>query len=140
MSVAATLAPVFVQVALVFALMFRMGGERLAALKAGETRLDRIALGQPQWPDRAIQAANAFNNQFQLPLLYGVLVALLMVTRMTDFVFVVMGWVFVLLRVGHAAVHVTSNDVPLRFRLYLAGALVLMAMWALFAVRVLLGL
>lgn len=140
MSIPAVLAPVFLQVLLVFVLMVHMGRVRLAALNAGDTRIDRIALGQAQWPDRAIQAANAFNNQFQLPLLYVALVAFLMITRMADLVFVLLGWVFVLLRIAHAAVHVTSNDVPLRFRFYLAGAVVLLAMWALFAVRVLLGL
>ena len=140
MSVPAVLAPVFVQVLLVFVLMLVMGRARLAAINAGETGIDRIALGEPHWPEQALQAANAFNNQFQLPLLYIALVAFLVLTRKADLVFTALGWLFVLLRIGHAYVHVTSNDVPWRFRIYVAGACVLLGMWALFAGRVLAGL
>ena len=36
--------------------------------------MDAIALGEPNWPSDALKAANAFNNQFQLPVLYMLLV------------------------------------------------------------------
>jgi len=41
--------------------------------------------------------------------------------------------------VVHAYIHVTNNRVPRRFFAYLAGTIVLMAMWAYFALRVLLS-
>jgi hypothetical protein len=140
MSVESVLSPVFVEVALIFVLMFKMGRARLEAIGAGEARIEDIALGQQNWPERALKAANAFNNQFQLPLLFIVLVGFALATRKADLLFVVMSWVFVLLRLAHAVVHVGRNDVKLRFWLYLLGALDLMAMWALFAVRILAGL
>jgi hypothetical protein len=140
MSVESVLSPVFVEVALIFVLMFKMGRARLGAIGAGEARIEDIALGQQNWPERALKAANAFNNQFQLPLLFIVLVGFALATRKADLLFVVMSWVFVLLRLAHAVVHVGRNDVKLRFWLYLLGALDLMAMWALFAVRILAGL
>jgi hypothetical protein len=140
MSVAAVLLPVFVQVTLVFVLMMRMGRARVAAVRAGEAKLDRIALGEPNWPADVLKTANAFNNQFQLPVLFMLLVGFAWATRQADLLFVVMSWAFVLSRLGHAFVHVTSNEVLTRFRLYVAGALVLMAMWAIFALRILTGL
>lgn len=140
MSVESILLPVFAQVLLTFILMLHMGRQRLGALRRGEARMGEIALGEPRWPEACLKAANSFNNQFQLPVLWMILVGFAYATRKADLVFVVTSWIFVLLRVAHAAVHVTSNDVRLRFYLYLAGAVLLMAMWILFAVRVLAGL
>jgi hypothetical protein len=139
MSVESVLLPVFAEILLIFILMLRMGKLRLGAIAQGEARMEDVALGEPRWPPICLQAANSFNNQFQLPVLWMLLVGFALATRKADLLFVAMSWLFVLLRIGHAAVHVTSNDVRLRFYLYLAGALLLMAMWALFALRILTG-
>lgn len=137
MTVPTILAPLLVQVALTFALLFWTGRCRFAAVRSGEARLREIALGEPAWPPRATQAANAFANQFQLPVLFYVLVGLALLTRKADLLFVVLSWVFVLTRFVHAAIHVTSNRVPLRFQAFLAGAVILIVLWAVFAVRIL---
>jgi hypothetical protein len=140
MSIQAVLLPVFVQVALTFALMFWMGSVRVAAISRGQVKVRDMALGQPVWPERETQIANCYHNQFQLPVLFYVLVALALFTRKADLLFVVLSWTFVLLRLAHALVHVTTNHVPTRFRWFLAGALVLLVMWIVFAARILLGL
>jgi hypothetical protein len=137
MSIQAVLAPVFVLVALTFALLFTMGRKRVGALRQGQARISDIALGEPNWPVNVTQAGNAFNNQFQLPFLFYVLVALALIVRKTDLLFVVMSWIFVALRIAHAGIHITTNRVPRRFMVYAAGVLILMAMWIIFAVRIL---
>jgi hypothetical protein len=139
MSQAAVLLPVFVQVALTFALLFWMGKERQGAISRGETQMDNIALGQSAWPQRATQIARAFHNQLEMPVLFYVLVALAMVTQKADLLFVLMSWAFVLARLAHAYVHVTSNHVMLRFKAYGAGLFALIALWAIFAVRIVAG-
>jgi hypothetical protein len=140
MSVQAVLLPVFVQLALTFALMFWMGGVRVAAISRGEVKIRDIALGQQAWPARATQIGNCYHNQLQLPVLFYVLAALALITRKADLLFVVLSWLFVALRLAHAYIHVTSNHVPTRFYWYLAGAIVLLLMWIIFAVRILLAL
>jgi hypothetical protein len=130
------LAPVFVQVLLIFILMFMTGRARVADLKAHKLRISDIALGQNAWPDKTAQIGNAFNNQFQLPLLFFVLVIFTLMTGKQDYIFVACEWLFVLLRIGHAFIHVTSNNVIHRFQLYLAGAIVLMLMWLWYAIRI----
>jgi hypothetical protein len=140
MSLQAVLAPLFVQVALTFCLMFWMGGVRTRSIRRGEVKMRDIALGQPAWTDQAVKLGNAFGNQFELPVLFYVLVVLAIIARKADFLFVVMSWLFVVLRILHAFVHTGTNNVPRRFYAYLAAALVLLAMWIIFAVRVLLGL
>ena len=51
-----------------------------------------------------------------------------------------MAWIFVAARYAHAYVHVTSNVVTTRFNLFGFGAFVLIAMWLIFAARILLAL
>jgi hypothetical protein len=140
MSIQAVLAPVFVLVALTFALLFTMGRKRVGALRQGQTRIGDIALGQPNWPVNVTQAGNAFNNQFQLPFLFYALVAFALIVRKTDLLFVAMSWIFVALRIVHAGIHITTNRVTRRFMAYTAGVMVLMAMWIVFAVRILLAI
>jgi hypothetical protein len=137
MSVQAVLLPVFVLVGLTFFLMFWMGVSRVGALKRGEARMGDIALGQPNWPPRVTQIANAYHNQFQLPVLFYLLVALALFTRKADLLFVLMSWLFVACRLVHAVVHVTSNRVRIRFYAFLVGALVLLLMWIIFAMHIL---
>jgi hypothetical protein len=140
MSLQSILLPVFVQVALTFYLMFWMGTVRARALRRREVTLDAIALGQPAWPPYPTQVANAFRNQFELPVLFYVLVVLAIIARKADFLFVVMSWIFVVFRIVHAGIHTTTNVVRHRFYAYAVAAIVLLLMWIIFAVRVLAGL
>ena len=140
MSIQAILLPLFVQVALTFALLFWMGFARVGAIKRKETKMTDIALGQSNWPSRVQQISNCYHNQFQLPVLFYVLTILVIMTRHADFVFVAMAWLFVLTRLLHAYIHTGSNFVRHRFNAFLLGAVILLAMWVIFAVRMLLGL
>jgi hypothetical protein len=139
MSTPAVLAPVFAQVALTFVLLFWMGSARFAAVRAGEVQVEDIALGERAWPDRVTRIANAFHNQFETPVLFYALVAFALLTAKADLSFVVLSWLFVLSRLAHAYVYATSNPVMLRFRIFLAGTLVLMAMWIVLAASLLAG-
>ena len=136
MAQTAVLLPVFVQIALTFALLFWMGMSRKDAVAQGQTRIADIALGQSAWPERSTQIGRSFQNQLETPMLFYVLTALAIITQKADLLFVAMAWLFVLARLAHAYVHVTSNHVNLRFKAFLAAVAVLMTMWAIFAVRV----
>jgi hypothetical protein len=139
MSIQMILAPLFVQVALTFGLMLGMMYNRTSSLRRGETRFDDIAMREPNWPKQATLFAYAFSNQFELPVLFYVLTILTIITRQADLLFVLLAWVFVVLRIFQALVHVTSNNVRQRGALYSAGAIVLLIMWAIFMIRILAG-
>jgi hypothetical protein len=132
------LLPVFVLVGLTFGLLLWMAGARRQALVGGETRVRDVALGQPNWPTRATQVGNSFKNQFELPLLFYILIALALPLRHADLFIVLMSWVFVITRFAHAGIFVTSNDMKQRSLAWFAGVLVLFAMWIYFALRILL--
>ena len=137
MTIQMVLLPVFVQVALTFALLTWMAMVRTGSIRRGETKIRDIALRQPAWSPKATQISNCYDSQFQIPLLFYVLVILAWITRQADLIFVVMAWIFVLSRFAHAYIHTTSNHVPTRFNIFAVGVIVLLIMWIIFAVRIL---
>lgn len=127
---------VFPQVALTFGLLFWLGPVRVAAVRRGEVKIKDIALGQRAWPDHITQISRSFQNQFELPVLFYVLVGLVLITRKADVWLVAGAWLFVASRLLHAFVHVTSNRIQMRFRCYVVGACILVLMWLWLALRV----
>jgi hypothetical protein len=138
MSLQMVLLPVFVLVGLTFALLLWMAGARREALVGGETKIRDIALGQQNWPLRATQIGNCFKNQFEMPVLFYILIAIALPIRHADLVIVMLSWVFVVTRFVHAGIFVTSNDLNRRSLAWFAGVLVLFAMWLYLALRILL--
>jgi len=132
--------PLFVEVLLTFGVMFGMMYFRTSTLRRGETRLADISLREPNWPRRATQFGYAFANQFELPVLFYILTILVIITRHADLLFVLLAWIFVLMRVLQAVVHVTYNNVRMRGAYYGVGALILFIMWLIYIVRIILAL
>ncbi|MGY3603817.1 MAPEG family protein [Bradyrhizobium sp. Leo121] len=125
MSVQMVLLPVFVLVGLTFALLFGMMRTRRGAPASSE-------------PNRATQLADCYRDQFELPVLFYLLIALALPLRRADLVIVLLAWVFVVTRFAHAGIFVTSSDSAPRSTAWLASALVLFAMWLYFALKLLL--
>jgi hypothetical protein len=139
MSIQFVLLPLFVQVILTFAVLYTLAGRRFSAVRGNELR-GPVALREPNWPERTRQAEYNYQNQFELPVLFYVLTILSIYTRHADLSFVLLSWVFVVLRVLHAGVHLTHNRLSQRGPLFIASAIVLTIMWIIFMVRILLGL
>ena len=138
MSVQMVLLPAFVLVGLTFFLLIWMGAARRGALVSGQAKVRDIVLGQQNWPARPTQIANCYANQFELPILFYVLIAIALPLRKVDLFMVLMSWVFVVTRFAHAGIFVTHNDLNQRSLAWFAGALVLFAMWVYFALKLLL--
>lgn len=137
MSTLSLLLPVFVQVALSFVLMFAMATSRMGALKRKDVRVADIALGEKAWPARVTQISNAYSNQFELPVLFYVVIGLAIATGLVSLPLVALAWAFVAFRVLHAFIHVGSNYVPNRFYAFAGSVFSVMAMWIAFAVQLL---
>jgi hypothetical protein len=118
----------WVEGAVSLGLLWLMGSRRIPLVMNGKIAIGAIALSREPWPDKAKQASNAFDNQFQLPVL--LFVASFAVLYLGPNVFeVLLAWLFVLSRIVHAAIHVTSNHVIRRFSAYVFGYGVLIALW-----------
>jgi hypothetical protein len=137
MNLQSIIAPAVAQVFLTLTLLFVMAFWRFRAFKAGDLQIIDRAASKIAWPRYAAQAERSFLNQFETPLLFFVLIAFLAITRMWDALFVTLAWIWVATRVAHAVVHCTSNALSLRFPAFIAGVVVLLLMWVLFAVELL---
>jgi hypothetical protein len=138
MSIQMVLLPLLVQILLTFALLMSMAVTRGHAISSGETKFRDIALRQPNWPAKATQIGNCFSNQFELPVLFYVLIALALLLRHADLIIVMLSWVFVVMRFVHAGIFISSNDVRRRSLAWFAGVIVLFVMWLYFALKILL--
>jgi len=127
------------QVLLTLAILVWMGRERIPRIARGEIRMDDIAVDRTAYPLRARLLSNSFDNQFQLPVLFYVAALLALWSSAAGGVEVVLAWLFVMLRYAHAAIHVTSNNVPQRFAVYLAGLVVLALLWLWLVLRLVLA-
>jgi hypothetical protein len=134
------LAPLFVEVILTFVLIFWLAALRAPAFRQGTVRAEDVDLRQPNWPRQTMQVGNSFSSQFELPVLFYVLTILSIITKHADVLFVVLAWLFVLSRLVHALVHVTTNNLKQRGPFFGIGVFVLAIMWLTFIVRIMLGL
>jgi len=122
---------------LALALLWHLGTHRIPMVLRGKVRIEDIALDKDAWPERARQASNAVDNQFQLPVLFYVacLVAIGFGATLLE---VGLAALFVVSRYVHAFIHITDNHVVRRFQAYVAGFAVLCVLWADLLVRLLL--
>jgi hypothetical protein len=126
-----------IQAFLAIGLVFWLGFERVPRVNRGEIRIADIAVDRSAYPLKARLLSNSFDNQFQLPVLFFVGALILLVSGLVGWVDVALGWLFVALRIVHAAIHVTSNNVPRRFVAYTAGLAVLALFWLWLVLRIL---
>jgi hypothetical protein len=140
MTIRDVLLPLFIEVILTFVLLFWMAYLRTTAITSGSTNTRDIALREPKWPAGTTQVANAYHNQLELPVLFYVLTILAWDTHHAGTIFVALAWLFVILRIIQAIVHVTDNHVRRRGLAYILGAIVLALMWANYMMDIVVGI
>ena len=129
------LAPLSVQVLLAFALLFLMGYARIKSIVTKQVHPKDISNRQPNWPERVTRIGNAYHNQLELPLLFYVLIIVLIITKLNDTAFLYLAWTYVVLRLVHAAIHISTKRSTMRFFVFAASCLVLFAMWLRFFMK-----
>jgi hypothetical protein len=129
--------PVLAQVTLTFLLGLPTAALRWRAAMRRDVHPKDISLGQRAWPARVQQVSNAFNNQWETPTLFYAGVAFAMIAGQGGGALVGLAWFYVAARVVHALVYVTTNNVPLRFSVFMLGIVALAFYWVELAQRVL---
>jgi hypothetical protein len=125
--------PVLAQVLLTLIMFIVLGKRKTKAVHAGKVDRKQAALDNRVWPEDVVRVSNNIANQFEAPVLFYVLCLVIYSIDAAGTVAIVLAWLFVLSRCAHAYVHVVSNYVPVRLRLFLVGCLVLIAMLMLVA-------
>ncbi len=81
------------------------------------------------------QFTDNFNNLLQVPLLFYVwCLAAAQVHGVNGYI-LLMGWIYVGLRIAHTLIQVTHNRVIQRFRVWSLSNFILVLLWAFFAIR-----
>ena len=137
LSPAAILFPQFAMFVLVALVLLRMRTLRFAAVREGRLSVDYFRAYDGQVEPRLRVIERHFANLFEVPTLFHVGCLMAYATRFVDGWAIGLAWVYVALRGLHSAVHLTRNDVVLRFSLYMASNAVLSAFWLLLFVRLL---
>lgn len=125
--------PVLAQVLLTLIMFIILGVRKAKAVKSGKVNRKQVALNNREWPEDVLKVSNNIANQFELPVLFYVLCLVLYSLNAVAMFAIILAWLFVLSRFAHAYVHIGSNYVPMRLRLFLLGCLVVIAMLILVA-------
>jgi hypothetical protein len=130
----AILWPAFALVALTFVVWVRMYHVRIREMRRLRIHPQSVA-SSAQAAGRFVdtRASDNLRNLFELPVLFYAAVLVAHATGTTDATLLALAWSFVALRVVHSLVHCGYNRVMHRFGAYVAGRLVLWAMWAVLA-------
>ncbi|RFC65747.1 MULTISPECIES: MAPEG family protein [Mesorhizobium] len=127
--------PMIIYVLLVFIVYGLLGIRRRKSIVDGEAKLKQFKLRGDE-PASTAATSNNVMNQFESPVLFYVVCIALFVTGGVNLLTVVLAWLFVISRYAHAYVHLTSNNVGIRFNCFLVSMFVLFAMWAAFALHI----
>lgn len=129
--------PLVAQVWLTIFVAFSALYARIQAYKQGEVRALYFKHNKGKAPEFMLRWSDNLQNQFELPVLFYVLLTLLLVMQQTSTLFVILAWLFVISRVIHLFIHIKTNHIGHRRNSFLVGFVVIVLMWFIFTVQIL---
>lgn len=123
--------PILVQIAIPIAVLILNAKRKAADRAAGAVDLQAAAMDNTAWSKGVALTSNNLANQTQLPVLFYVLCLVLANINAVNLLLLSLAWLFVASRLVHAYAHVNNNNVPVRFRAFLFGAITLLLMFML---------
>lgn len=79
-------------------------------------------------PALCAQASRNFTNLFEVPTLFYMVCAFALITRSVDDTFLVLAWIYAILRFAHTLIHLTANKIFLRMGAYSLSWIILLIM------------
>ena len=126
------LVPGLTLVALTLYVTFRLGLLRYRAVRKGDIHPGFFSLYRGyEEPEKLAAHSRHVSNLFEAPMLFYVVCITAFVTNQQSSLLLALAWAYVSLRFVHSYVHLTSNVVIVRFRLFAISLLVLVVMWAM---------
>jgi hypothetical protein len=123
--------PMFAMVILTFLVAINLFRLRYKAVRAGEVRLSQFRLNTGEMPDKIVQAANNYTNLFEIPMLFYVVCATAIALGIQTPIMIIVAWVFVVARIIHSLIHLTSNNVIFRLYAYVLSIICVLILWGL---------
>ena len=124
----AILYPAFAMAFLTFGVSVWLLKMRIKAYKSGaDPRY--FKLNQGELPVYAKQAEQHYENLFEMPVLFYVVLLLAFVTQTASVGLVFLAWAYVAARAAHSYVHLGENKLLLRRNVFLVSFAILLIMW-----------
>ena len=125
------LLPVAFYVYYIFFLMMISFKVRKQAIKQKQMNFSYFrTFSNSEVPDQVIIAGRHFDNQFQAPLLFFFACLVTLIVSPNNVLLNIFAWSFVMSRITHSFIHLGSNNILNRAKIYALGWLILLAMWA----------
>ncbi len=123
--------PMFAMVIVTFVVAIHLFRLRVKAVKAGDVRLSQFRLNTGETPDAMAQAARNYANLFEVPMLFYTAGAIAIALGIQVPAMIITAWIFVLARILHSWIHLTSNNVIHRMRAYMLGNICVLVIWGI---------
>lgn len=118
--------PLLAQVLLVLILYIALARMKSKESELGNVDESRRALHDDAWPESVLKINNCIGNQFEIPVLFYVLILVIWAANAVNIFVHMLAWLFVLSRYVHAYIHTGTNYVPHRRGVFTVGCLLLL--------------
>jgi len=123
--------PVLAQLSIPLVVLILNGKRKAGDVNSGDVDREKAAMDNEAWSKPTVLTSKSLANQFQFPVVFYVLCLLLASLNAVTTGVLVVSWLFVVARLIHAYVHVTTNYVPIRFRAFLISMVLLLVLFGL---------
>ena len=94
-----------------------------------EIKYGQFKLYRGEFPDEYEQSRQHLKNQFELPIIFYLLVALLYSLNNLQYIDIILAWLFVISRYIHTFIRFKNNYLPYRATVFTFGYVILLACW-----------
>ena len=128
--------PIFPVILLNFIVMVHMMVMIQKAIKTREVKYRWFRAYKGSAPEYMLVARHHYKNFFEIPILFYVLCIVLYVFDDVSSIDIWIAWLFVIFKVVHSYVRMTSNHVPFRAYAFYGCAIVLFCGWVNLAIKI----
>lgn len=121
--------PLLTMVAFTFILMLAGFIMRYRAVSSGKVSIGYFRLLNGEAPQYLQQATRHYTNLFEMPVLFYLAAVICVLYPLESGLITALGWLYVVSRLCHAAVHMTYNNVIHRMMVFHISNAVLAALW-----------
>lgn len=124
--------PMFAMIVLTFVVAIYMLSLRVSAVRSGRVKLSAFRLNNEEtMSPRMLQVARNYSNLFEMPVLFYAAGAVTLALNLNSIAISILAWLFVVSRIVHSLIHITSNNVIRRMQAFMAGNLCILLIWML---------
>ena len=129
--------PLFAMMLLVTFVAVLLGLSRISAIKSKIVSIKFYRSYTGDEPEYNKVVSRHYSNLFEMPVLFYLVIVLIYITRQATLWMVELAWAYVASRYVHSLIHLTSNNVKMRFSAFTISVTILVTMWIFLLARLL---